>query len=70
MSSPAALCHYEPFPTIHGTHTGPFIKYTIAKNHTVANGQTFALWGKLETPQGTFYLAPEYPEQAAQTAAG
>lgn len=46
------------------------MKYTVAKNFTWPNGQNFELWAKLETPQGTFYLAPEFPEHATKTAAG
>lgn len=30
---------------------GPSIKYTIAKQHTLENGQKLPLWAKLETPQ-------------------
>jgi hypothetical protein len=30
---------------------GPSIKYSIAKNHTLPNGQKMPLWAKLETPQ-------------------
>jgi len=30
---------------------GPSIKYTVAKQHTLANGQKMPLWAKLETPQ-------------------
>lgn len=30
---------------------GPSIKYTIAKQHVLANGQKMPLWAKLDTPQ-------------------
>lgn len=46
------------------------MNFTVAKKHTISNGQEFPLWGKLQTPQGTFYLAPEFKDQAALTAAG
>ncbi|KAI8468318.1 MAG: hypothetical protein J3K34DRAFT_523026 [Monoraphidium minutum] len=50
--------------------TGPAMNFTPAKYHKIANGQSFPLWGKLATPQGTFYIAPEFKDQAALTAAG
>jgi hypothetical protein len=38
---------------------GPSIKYSIAKNHTLPNGQKMPLWAKLETPQVRYSLNPQ-----------
>jgi hypothetical protein len=46
------------------------MNYTEARRHKIANGQSFPIWGRLQTPQGTFFLAPEFPDQAAATAVG
>ena len=49
---------------------GPSMTYTPSKYYIAPNGQKFPIWGKLQTPQGTFYLAPEFPRQEAKTALG
>jgi hypothetical protein len=46
------------------------MRTTVAKNHTLPNGQSFTLFQKLDTPRGTFYLAPEFKDQQTKTAVG
>jgi hypothetical protein len=50
--------------------TGPAVKFEASAFHYAENGQRFPIWGKLTTPQGAFYIAPEFPEQQAKTALG
>lgn len=46
---------------------GPAIRWTTLKTYSskITPGMEIPLYGKLETPQGTFYLAPEFPDQQA-----
>ena len=46
---------------------GPAVKYTPIKSYKskVVEGIDIPLYGKLETPQGTYYMAPEFPDQQA-----
>ncbi len=46
---------------------GPAVRWTTIKSwpSNVVENVDIPLYGKLETPQGTYYVAPEYPEQQA-----
>jgi predicted secreted hydrolase len=46
---------------------GPAVRWTTIKSwpSNVVEGVDIPLYGKLETPQGVYYVAPEFPEQQA-----
>jgi predicted secreted hydrolase len=46
---------------------GPSVKYTPIRSFSskIVPGMDIPLYGKLETPQGTYYIAPEFPDQQA-----